>query len=86
MSGSGAGSAAILHVVYDPRPKMNIVIGGHVDHRKKAPSSGGARRHPIASRREARAGQSPVRADIQAFEYAFLLDALKDEAFAGHHD
>ncbi len=68
---------------YDQRERMNIVIGGHVDHGKST----------VVGRLLADTGSLPegkleaVRAlcerTARPFEYAFLLDALKDEQAQG---
>src|SRR5512134_3282688 len=72
---------AAVHL--DQRERMNIVIGGHVDHGKST----------VVGRLLADTGSLPegkldaVRAlcerTARPFEYAFLLDALKDEQAQG---
>lgn len=81
VSTASAGSRSVAE--FDQRERMNIVIGGHVDHGKST----------VVGRLLADTGSLPegkleaVRAlcerTARPFEYAFLLDALKDEQAQG---
>ena len=67
-----------------PRPAADE----HRDRRARRPRQEhghrpAAGRHPLAARGQARADPGPVRANSKPFEYAFLLDALKDEQAQG---
>ena len=67
--------------------RMHIVVTGHVDHGKSTSRRPAARRYRLASGGKARSRpRDTCERNAKPFEYAFLLDALRGRAGAGHHD